>query len=271
MRKDITLDSQGSLLETSVYYPEPVAAKKIPLVVVVPGGNGRVWMRDGALFAGPERLAESFSMAGFCSVIFNCRGQGKSTGMRSMANAAEDLGVVLDFALGRMDPALAAADVSRVGVMGSCFGGSVVSKHCGEDNRVSSVALYGTTPSWKRCMFGTPEIVEKWKSGKREANVRIDFDAEVSLMDEGTFDLDRTLPRLRQHVLVANGTEDTKPKVGYKFSDYLPEMLQIVRSMQHARSVLFALLGGGNHVVNYDEPAWDSYVRLVTTWFQATL
>lgn len=274
MIKDFTFESQGCRLEATFYAPDLKKKTRLPIIIIVPGGNGRVWKKDdGSTFIGYEKLAEELSELEFVTVTFDGRGQGRSEGKRTMDNMAEDLNSLLNMIHYDNDniPKVKLIDKSRVGITGVCFGGLVVCRQLIGDDRVKSVAIYGGVPSWMRCVFKTREHIEKWKTAKGEVGTRVDFDAEIRLLEEGKYDLVNTLPQLTQNVLIANGTEDKNDRYDYDFMNYVNETILLVKKMKMAKSAVFSMINKGSHTINYGEEAFGSFRNLIMGWFLTTL
>jgi fermentation-respiration switch protein FrsA (DUF1100 family) len=83
-----------------------------------------------------NKMAESFSKAGFTTAIFNFRGAGRSGGNLDLVGWMDDLKTVIGYMT-----ASEWVDETRIAVLGSSAGGAVAACVAAEDKRVAYLAL----------------------------------------------------------------------------------------------------------------------------------
>lgn len=255
--KTLMLEVARDLIDLDIYKPSKRAdLKNLPAIILVPGGRGKNYVVDpntGIRFKGYNDLATRLAEVGFCVVVFDGRGQGRSEGLRSHEKGLEDLGKVLDYIDG-----LPEVDSSRISVFGRC-GGAVIALHvASKDARIRSVMTWGMPPSFRE--LDRKGIEERL----RQAGVRLKKGAAF-------LDGEDAVLNIQQPLLVAGGTEDTKWFFINGNAKRQLDMVEAIGKRGASKKVRFEILRGAPHGIDSKHECFNQFVDLVAEWFQDTL
>jgi pimeloyl-ACP methyl ester carboxylesterase len=238
--------------------------KKLPTIVIVPGGHGVVSVVNGRRCKGLVELAKSFATEGFVSCYYDGRGQGKSKAIRSgHHHAIQDLKAVLTYLRKHCAP----MNTDRVGIFGQSLGGMAAVYAAKDDPGIRSLVLWGTRPRysvWKRSLARerdqTLEIL--WERAQKTVKDRATT-FEAFRHSFRVFDPIRVIGNLSQAILIAGGSADAKyfqPR----------EQSELFDSSRSAR-VAFLKVKGEPHRFDHSSPNFVVLAKLLSAWFSQTI
>jgi dienelactone hydrolase len=270
--KRVHFNSHGCNLNGYLFVPDNwLSPQRFPCVLVVPGGHGLInrikthvvervdeegkkkttEVPISSAIDGLLDLSRSLQHSGFAVLAYDGRGMGgehsqlpRSEGERKEQKVSqEDVKAALDY-LQTVD----CIDSNRIGAFGQSVGGAAIAYQAIEDDRLKSLVLWGTPPSYTECV-----------ADKRLNLTRTGLDPNSKLLD-----IYEIISAIRQPVLLAGGSEDR---------DYFrPEDQQ--RNFDGLKSssiVSMLVVKGFEHRIDACYPSFPTLVRLLAGWFTATL
>lgn len=299
----LKVDGSDERINIDIYPPQlpdaggGLANRPRPAILVACGGGGKDPSAGksliGKLAASYHDLGESFSHAGFWTIIPSRRGdplrtinvrpnlaanfrkrlpdqlfadEGPNQGRYSHRQQVAELRWLIENITENFGPDL---DASRVGVLGDSAGGGVALALAAELNeRIASVALWGSalrTSQW----FTGPKAESFFKEVLDASGVRYDRNGFLlELCDAVDF-----VGRVRAPMLFACAVADPYAPVPTKPDKWssIGEQIELMRYAIHSRYGKMIAVKGAEHTMYSEHPAWHPYISALTGWFKETL
>ncbi len=215
--------------------------------------------KDGDCGFGLLELAKSIAEAGFAAFCYDGRGQGHSEGVRTGHDLAiEDL----QQALAELRCSCDVVDGSRIGLVGQSVGGMAAVLVAEHDDGIRSLILWGTLPRYSVTKT-EPEgrlatfVRESWEKTDKNKSFE-DF-----VRDFEVFDPVDHIGNLRQPVLLAGGSDDTKL---FRHE----EQMQLFRAAKQSR-VMRLEVKGEVHRMRHWSPPFPIVAKMFAAWFMETI
>lgn len=256
--KRIYIDSHGSKINGYLFVPSSwCSPQKLPCVIIAPGGEGIINMIEKkenivpSAIDGLLDLARSLQYSGFIVMAYDGRGMGgyheqlpRSEGERTNHDInLEDVEAVLDFL-----ETIECIDKNRIGAFGQSVGGAAIAFQAAKDERLKSLVLWGTPPSYTTCV--NEGIIDLKKKG---------LDPNCELMD-----IEKTLLYLHQPVMLAGGSEDKKY---FRLDKQKKNFDELIKS----KIVSLILFKDFKHRIDACYPGFQALTSILVGWFKSTL
>jgi pimeloyl-ACP methyl ester carboxylesterase len=297
------IPASGFNLAGTVSKPAASAGKRSPAVVLVAGSGS--FDRDETVAGIPifGQLAGALADAGFVVLRYDKRGVGQSGGRietAGLADYADDLRAAVKHMAGRKD-----VDPKRIAVVGHSEGGGVALLEAAKDGRIAALVVMGApgvvgsdvvlaqqkrildrsnlSESDKQARIELQKRIHEavitgkgWESLPPEFRRQVDNPEFQSIL---TFDPAKIMPRVRQPLMILQGTLDTQ--VEPSNADRLESL---ARSRKHQAPVEVVKLPGVNHlfvpattgeVAEYgtlkDKQITSALAAAISQWLQKTM
>ncbi|MCI0538889.1 MAG: alpha/beta hydrolase fold domain-containing protein [Verrucomicrobiales bacterium] len=299
----LQIGESGERINIDVYPPQLANREGVlgnrprPAILVACGGSGKDPAVGksliGKLAASYHDLGESFSLAGFWTIIPSRRGdpqrtvegssnlaanfskrlprqlfadEGPNQGSYSHRKHVAELRWLVENLSENFGPDL---DSSRIGVLGDSAGGGVALALSAELNaRVASVALWG----------GALRASQWFTGHKADSFFQEILDASAVRYDRETFLLELCdavdfVDKVAAPMMFGCAVPDPYALVPSKPDKWssIGEQIELMRCAIRSRYGKVLGVKGAEHTMYREHPAWPPYISALTAWFEETL